>query len=90
MGHTSEGKAARREKAEALVTCLSCGQTSPAFVFKNSDGNGLAATARCPKCSNRAYTNNLHGLWAFMQAAAHEIARIKLDMIDLQDDGEER
>lgn len=80
----------RRKKVEALVSCLSCGQTTSAFVLEGDGGNGLAATARCPKCSNRAYTNNLHGLWAFMQAAATDIAKVKLDMIDLQDDGEER
>lgn len=84
------GDQQRRKKVEALVSCMSCGQTSTAFVLQREGENGLAATARCPKCSNRAYTNNLHGLWAFMQAAAQEIAQIKLGMIDLQDDGEER
>lgn len=80
----------RRKKVEALVSCMSCGQTSTAFVLERDDGNGLAATARCPRCSNRAYTNNLNGLWAFMQAAAKEIAQINLALIDLEDDGEER
>ena len=80
---------APRTKREALVSCLSCGQTTWTFVLAQDNG-GLNGKTRCPKCSNIAYTHNLEGLWLFMEAAARDIAQIKLDMIDLQDDGEDR
>lgn len=78
-----------RRKAEAYVSCLSCGATSLQFV-EELPLTGLKGTANCPKCNNRAYTNNLRGLWHFMRAVSEEIARLKLDMIDVQSDGEER
>lgn len=86
---SEQAKVGFRTKREAFVSCLSCGQTTLAFVFSYENG-GLHEKTRCPKCSNTAYTHNLGGLWEFMQAAAKDIARIKLDMIDLQDDGEDR
>jgi len=76
-------------KKEVLVSCLSCGQTTETFVSRRESG-GLYGTTGCPKCSNTAYTNNLRGLWSFMRAAANEIAQLKLAMVALQDDGEDR
>lgn len=78
-----------RVKREGYVSCLSCGNTSKTFILELKDGS-LNQTALCPKCSNTAHTNNLKGLWSFMQIAAKEIAQIKLDMIDLQDTPEDR
>jgi hypothetical protein len=70
-----------RTKREGWVSCLSCGKTSKAFILVREEGD-LEPTARCPKCSNIAHTQNLKGLWSFMRAAAKDIAQIKLDMID--------
>ena len=78
-----------RTKREGWVSCLSCGRTSKTFILVG-DKNLLEQTANCPKCSNVAYTMGLQGFSAFMQAAAKEIAQIKLDMIDLQDTPEDR
>ncbi len=78
-----------RTKREAWVCCLSCGKTNKTFVLELEDGS-LGKTGTCPKCSNVAHTQNLRGLFSFMQAAAKEIAQIKLDMIDLQDTPEDR
>lgn len=79
----------QRVKKEGYVTCLSCGQTSLTFILhKHNDAPEL--TAPCPKCSNTAYTNSVFGAVRFMRAAAREIAQLKLDMIDLQDSGEDR
>ena len=79
-----------RRKEEALVTCLSCGQTSKTFVLLREDGLGLEDRAKCPKCSNIAHTNSLLGLFSFMRAAAKEIVALKMDMLDVQGDSEER
>jgi len=79
-----------RKKREAYVCCLSCGQTSAQFVMERPDDAGLKPTAPCPKCSNTAYTQNLVGLWAFMSAAAQEIAQLKLDLLDVQGSWEEK
>ena len=78
-----------RIKREGFVSCLSCGKTSKTFILEK-ENHVLECTSSCPKCNNLAYTNNLQGLWSFMQAAAKEIAQIKLDMIDLQDTPEDR
>jgi succinyl-CoA synthetase beta subunit len=78
-----------REKQEGWVSCLSCGKTSKTFILLNDKG-GMECKSICPKCSNEAHTQNLHGLWSFMRAAARDIAQIKLDMIDLQDTPEDR
>lgn len=83
------GKAEAVLKREGWVSCLSCGKTSKAFILVREEGD-LEPTARCPKCSNTAHTQNLKGLWSFMRAAAKDIAQIKLDMIDLQDTPEDR
>lgn len=66
---------------EAYVTCLSCGQTTKSDVPTTKDDFGIEATAPCPNCSNTAYVKNIRGLWAFMEAAAKDLAQIKLDMV---------
>lgn len=77
------------EYRNALVSCLSCGNTTETKVRLLYAGD-LSPKAKCPKCSNQAFTNNLKGLWLFMQEASREIARLKLDMMDLQDAPEDR
>ena len=42
----------------------------------------------CPKCGATAYVKNIRGLWAFMEAAAKDLAQIKRDI--LQDEGDGR
>lgn len=78
-----------RIKSEVRVACLSCGQTSVTFALYD-ETRGHAAKATCPRCSNEAYTQSLRGMWAFQSAVAARLARIELDMIDMQDDGEDR
>ena len=77
---------------EAHVCCLSCGQTTKRDVPIVPDGLGfdlgLEATAPCPKCGATAYVKNIRGLWAFMEAAAKDLAQIKRDI--LQDEGDGR
>lgn len=78
-----------RKMIEVTVCCLSCGKTQKAWA-KEREHNIPYARARCPSCSNQAFTMTLAGMFAFMEAAAGAIASVKLDMIDLQDSGEER
>lgn len=73
----------RKTKREGFVSCLSCGETSKTFILER--GRMLEPRENCPKCGNVAHTQNLHGLWSFMTAAAKDIAHIKLDMLDLQE-----
>lgn len=74
-----------RTKIETYVSCMSCGQTSKAFVLESKSYEGVpASTTRCPRCSCTAYVSNLGGLWAFMAEASKQIAALKLDVMDLQ------
>lgn len=75
---------------EGYVTCLACGKTSLGRVLTYDDGV-LAPISHCPCCSlYTAYTNNLGGMFCYMRASAEKIATMNLDMMDLQDTGEER
>ena len=77
-----------RKMIEVTVSCMSCGKTQMAFAHER-DGR-ISPRARCPSCSNQAFTGTLTGLFAFMAAASDAIAKIKFDMIDLQDEPEDR
>lgn len=78
-----------RKMIEVTVCCLSCGKTQTAWA-KEREHNVPYARAECPSCSNQAFTMTLSGQLALMEAAASAIAALKLDMLDLQDTGEER
>ena len=82
----------RRVKHEVYVSCKSCGKTSPTFILERANGVGFPGRAMCPKCSKSAYVHNILGLWKFMEEACAEIARLNLDVMDLQsaDDEAER
>ena len=81
MSEQSERKRPRTQ-IETMVSCLSCGATSAAFVLAVDGAPGARGT--CPKCGNVAYVANIRGLWAFMAAAAEKISRQHMDIFELE------
>ena len=79
----------RRTQEKWQVCCMSCGHSGEKFVSLNEQDLPPRIT-KCPKCSNDAFVISIGALGVFMARVSKEIAMIKLDMIDLQDDGEER
>lgn len=81
----------QRTKREAIVCCLSCGYTDSAFVMILEDDT-MSGLCTCPKCSNKAYTCNLRGVFNFMQAVTKEIVSLKNSVFELEaaSDTEER
>lgn len=71
------------------ICCMSCGHAGSKFVTLNERNLPPQITA-CPKCSNEAFVLSIGCLGVFMSRVCKQIAQINLDMIDLQDDGEER
>lgn len=76
----------QRVKRETFTCCLTCGYTGQSFVLVSDELTGrLAATSRCVKCSNTAYTCNIQGLFRFMQAVTKEMVSMKSDIFDIED-----
>ena len=72
-----------REYSLSPIICLTCGFDGEKPVPAR-DGVPVADTCRCPRCSKRAYVQNPLRSRFVIAALAKEVAKLRLDIMDLQ------
>lgn len=79
---------------EHPVICLACGKMRDQVVASNKNGYPMVDKVACDGCSNSAFVVNPFRHHLVIAAMALEIARLRLDILDLQEEtdstGEER
>lgn len=72
------------------VICLVCGKMAPQVVPSNSNGYPSVNKVPCNACSNEAFVVNPFQQHFVIAAMAKEIARLRLDILDLQGEVDSR
>jgi hypothetical protein len=76
-----------REYVKTPVVCLTCGFDGDNPV-PAKDGISKVDKCRCPKCSNTAFVHHPFRQRFIINALVKELIKLRLDMMDLQADGE--
>jgi len=71
------------------IICLTCGYDGEKPVPAKA-GLTTVDICKCPKCSKTAYVHSPFRQRFVVNALVKEVIKLRLDMIDLQDDGEDR